>query len=62
MFYFYQMLDSVKVLFNGLVSIWTGASVDIQAHHQIALHVSINLHERWSVIYKSIVLIVLLFL
>lgn len=38
-----QMLDSVKVLFNGLVSIRTGASVDIQAYHQIALHVSINL-------------------
>lgn len=55
----YQMLDIIKVLLNGLVSIQTGASVNLQAHHQIVLHVSINLQER-SVIYKGIILIILL--
>lgn len=56
------MLDSVKVLFNGLVSIRSGASVDIQAYRQIAFHVGIDLREIWSVINKSIVLVMLLFL
>lgn len=44
----YQMLDSIKVVFNGLVSILTGISVDLQALHQIGLHVSVNLHKIWS--------------
>lgn len=53
------MLDSIKVLFNGLVSIWTGASVDIQAEHQVALQVCPNLREIWSVIHEGNVLIML---
>lgn len=44
-FIIYQMLDSIKVVFNGLVSILTGLSVDLQALHQIGLHVSVNLHK-----------------
>lgn len=51
---FYQMLDIVKVLFNGLVSILTGASVNLQAYPQIVLNVNINLQERWSVIHKAL--------
>lgn len=54
------MLDIVKVVLNGLVSILTGASVNLQAYHQIVLNVSINLHERWSVIHKGIIPIILL--
>lgn len=42
------MLDSIKVVFNGLVSIQTGISVDVQALHQIGLHVSVDLHKIWS--------------
>lgn len=38
-----HMLDIVKVVLNGLVSILTGASVNLQAYHQIVLNVSINL-------------------
>lgn len=54
------MLDSVKVIFDGLVSIWTRASIDVQAHHQIALHIYNDLRERSSFIYKSTALNMLL--
>lgn len=42
----YQVLDSIKVIFNGLVAFWTGLSVDLQASHQVFLKVCVNLHNR----------------
>lgn len=38
-----QVLDSIKVLFNGLVAFWTRLSVDLQASHQVILKVCVNL-------------------
>lgn len=38
-----QMLDSIKVLLNGHVVLWTGLSVDLQALHQVFLEVCVDL-------------------
>lgn len=38
-----QMLDSIKVIFDGLVAFWTRLSVDLQALHQVFLKVCVNL-------------------
>lgn len=38
-----QVLNSIKVFLNGLIPIWTGISVDLQASHQISLKVCVNL-------------------
>lgn len=42
----YQVLDSIKVFFNGRVAVWTGLSVDLQTSHQVFLEVCVNLHIR----------------
>ena len=42
----YQVLDCIKVIFNGLVAFFTGLSVDLQAVHQVPLKVCVDLHER----------------
>ena len=42
----YQVLDSIKVFFNGLIAVWTGVSVGLQTSHQVRLEVCVNLHIR----------------
>lgn len=42
----YQVLDRIKVVFNGLVAFWSGLFVDLQASRQVFLKVSVNLHHR----------------
>lgn len=39
----YQVLDSIKVIFNCLVTFRTGLSVDLQALHEVFLKVCVNL-------------------
>jgi len=42
----YQVLDSVKVVSNGRVALWTELPVDLQASHQVILKVRVNLHKQ----------------
>lgn len=38
-----QVLDSIKVIFEGCVAFWTGLSVDLQASHHVVFKQCVNL-------------------